>query len=266
MIEVYLAEVSDRDIVTLATRYGRLPPSQRLSEQLTPETAALLEAYLDRRAEALAAHGFTRLVFEAMKPWFAAIPVAAFEMQSAGYAAELGVDRTLLDRAGDIKPVRGLETASAQFAMLEGLSLEVQDLMLRDGLERAEGIQQQAEGLFDAWSRGDADALEQLLFAPLRDDPRLEPFYESVFFARNEAMAAALAEWSMDRRTRLVVLGAGHMVGDRSVPARLAARGFRVSRVRAAPQPDDPSRAKNCSSSLGGPAAMPASIRVFGWL
>ena len=44
-------------------------------------------------------------------------------------------------------------------------------------------------------------------------------------------MANRLAELGGDGKTRFVVLGAGHLVGDRGLPALLSRRGYRVSRV-----------------------------------
>ena len=45
-------------------------------------------------------------------------------------------------------------------------------------------------------------------------------------------MAARLVELAGDGQTRFVVLGAGHMVGPKSIPAHLAEQGFAVERIR----------------------------------
>jgi hypothetical protein len=65
-------------------------------------------------------------------------------------------------------------------------------------------------------------------------------FYASFFWRRNAAMAARLVELARDGKTRFVVLGAGHMLGEQGIPALLAQRGFVVERVMpgaAAPPP-----------------------------
>ena len=41
-------------------------------------------------------------------------------------------------------------------------------------------------------------------------------------------MAARIAELARDGRTRLMVVGAAHMLGDRGIPALLEGRGFEV--------------------------------------
>ena len=44
-------------------------------------------------------------------------------------------------------------------------------------------------------------------------------------------MTARLVELLGDGKTRLVVLGAGHMVGGQGIPKQLAERGYRVERL-----------------------------------
>ncbi len=70
-----------------------------------------------------------------------------------------------------------------------------------------------------------------LVFSPLARFPELEVFYDLVFFQRNERMTARLVEFLGDGKTRLVVLGAGHMVGSRGIPAQLGEQGYRVQRL-----------------------------------
>ena len=56
----------------------------------------------------------------------------------------------------------------------------------------------------------------------------LDGFYERLFFERNRRMVARLLELGQDGRTRFVVLGAGHMLGEEGIPALLARQGYRV--------------------------------------
>jgi uncharacterized protein YbaP (TraB family) len=44
-------------------------------------------------------------------------------------------------------------------------------------------------------------------------------------------MTARLVELARDGKTRFVVLGAGHMLGDEGIPELLARRGWEVRRI-----------------------------------
>ena len=60
----------------------------------------------------------------------------------------------------------------------------------------------------------------------------LGEFRRGVLFERNERMATRLVDLARDGKSRLVVVGAAHMLGDRGLPSLLARRGFTVEEVR----------------------------------
>jgi uncharacterized protein len=124
--------------------------------------------------------------------------------------------------------------------MLDGLSLELQELMLKDTLLRIDELEGNTRKLMEAWSSGDEAELERQVFAPLAEVPALEAYYDALIWQRNASMAARLVELASDGQTRFVVLGAGHMVGAKGIPARLAEQGFAVDRIRVGAAPPAP--------------------------
>jgi uncharacterized protein YbaP (TraB family) len=227
VVEIDTTRLPAEEVAMLAERYGSLPPDRLLSDVLTPVTRASLDAWLARR-ELPAAQ------VEHLEPWFVSFLVAQVELQQAGYAVELGVDHVLMDRARGRKPIVAIESPAGQLELMDALPREVQDLMLRDVLTRADDFAEDVGAMVEAWRRGDVELLHELVFSTEEELPDLEIFYERVFYARNESMAASLARLAGDGRTRLVVLGSGHMLGERGVPALLERRGYRVLRVRSA--------------------------------
>lgn len=225
VLEVDPSRYGQREVNQAADRYGRIPPPATLRDRLTPETEEQFEFYLARR-------GFSAAPFEQLQPWVVTAAVTAAEFQALGYAPDQGVDRVLLARAGDRKPVASLETLESRFSGLAELPEGVQDLMLREMLERTDDFAGEAADLSRAWRRGDEAELERILF-PHIDLPEFAALYESVVFERNRHMAERMAVLAGDGKTRLVVVGAAHMLGDRGIPALLAARGFEVQKVSA---------------------------------
>jgi uncharacterized protein YbaP (TraB family) len=136
-----------------------------------------------------------------------------------------------IDEAEGEKPIVPLETLASQFAIFDGLALSLQELMLKDALVRIDDFQEHTQELIDAWTRGDEADLQRRLLQPLSEFPELDSFYDAVFWKRNDSMTARLVEIAADGQTRFVVLGAGHMVGERGIPSLLAQRGFSVERV-----------------------------------
>jgi uncharacterized protein YbaP (TraB family) len=223
VVEVDVTRLGLEEMVALIERYATFAPPRTLRDVLSPPVLGQLEAYLAERDVPLAN-------VERFKPWFVSFVVAQLELQAAGYEVELGVDHVLMERASAEKPIVELETVASQLQMLDRLPAPLQELMLEDILARVDHFAEEVAELVDAWKAGDESRLEDLVFSPLARFPELEVFYDLVFFQRNERMTARLAELAGDGKTRLVVLGAGHMVGSRGIPAQLGERGYRVRR------------------------------------
>lgn len=229
VVEVDVSRVSEAELTALMERWGQLESGREIWPLLGPDTSRQLRAYLERRP-------FDPVSLASMKPWFLAMVVMQRELQQYGYNIESGVDKLFIDRAAGLKRIVSLESMDSQFQALDRLPAALQERMLNDELSRIDRLEQDTEDLIEAWRLGDEKALEKLVFRPLEDSPELEVFYELVFFRRNEQMAIGLENLGRDGRSRFVVIGAGHLLGDRSVPARLAKRGYRIERIRSVSQ------------------------------
>jgi uncharacterized protein YbaP (TraB family) len=225
VVEIDLSRLKPREVAALGDQHGRLPASLALRDVVSEPTHRRLRGYL-------AARGIEPDAMERLEPWLVSMLILQLELEAAGYAPEHGVDRMLIERAARKRPDVALETLAGQLETLDALPPSVQERMLEDSLARSGQLRAETEELIDAWKRGDEALLTELLFGPLRRSPELGPFYESVFFRRNREMAERLARMATDGRTRLVVVGAGHLVGERGIPGELERRGYRVEQVR----------------------------------
>lgn len=229
VVEVDVSRVSEAELSALMERWGQLESGREIWPLLGPDTSRQLRAYLERRPS-------DPVSLASMKPWFLAMVVMQLELRRYGYNIESSVDQLFIDRAAGRKKIVALETMDSQLQALDRLPAALQERMLNDELSRIDRLEQDTEDLIEAWRLGDEKALEKLVFRPLEDSPEFEVFYELVFFRRNEQMAIGLENLGRDGRSRFVVIGAGHLLGDRSVPARLAQRGYRIERIRSVSQ------------------------------
>ena len=227
-VEVNLLDVSPEELAKIALDHARLPPPQRLHELVSADTEALLQRFA-------AAHRLDLERLEGLKPWAVALAVSFVQAQAEGLEPEQGVDLYFLERARGQKPIGSLESAGGQFALLDSFSPEMQELMLRGALEEtdAPGGATPLQPILGSWEEGNEEAMSASLFDPLKEHPELAPFYERVFFARNTAMSEWVERFLAEPRTRFVVVGAGHLIGERGVVAQLRARGCHVERAAA---------------------------------
>ncbi|MBW2314471.1 MAG: TraB/GumN family protein [Deltaproteobacteria bacterium] len=196
-----------------------LPAGERLQDVVAPETWGQLSAHLEAR-------NLDPADFQALKPWAALLRLARAEFEREGFPAEYGVDRRFLDAAAGSKPIVALESYALQLDLYDGFSFEVQELMLRDILQPEDPYQTSV--LVDAWARGDEQLFLDILFP---EGERWAAYRERFYYQRNEAMARKLGVLARDGKTRFVVVGVGHMVGPRGIPALLAGQGFRIQRI-----------------------------------
>jgi hypothetical protein len=221
-------ELEPDRIAQLTVETGFFGDGRTLRSVLHPETWELFEERLER--EGLAPDAFVH-----MEPWLAGMTLQLVALEREGFDPDRGVDMALARSAGLAgKRIAGLETADAQIAALDSLPLPTQELMLRDVLEE-EDPEAGLPALLDAWRKGDAACIEATVFAGLGADPALDPFFEALYFERNRQMARGIAELVDRGGLAFVVVGAGHVVGSRGVPALLAADGYAVRRLPKTP-------------------------------
>lgn len=132
------------------------------------------------------------------------------------------------------RPIVSLETPKTQLdALIPDDPAAVQRL-LEQGLEQLEQgkARPMMRRLASAWERGDLDdmaAYEQWCECVQTDEERA--LMQRVQTDRNPGMADRIAELHRDGEV-FAAVGALHMTGDQGLPALLAARGFKVERVR----------------------------------
>ncbi len=225
VVEVDMDRLPEREALAIMERHGLLPPGETLTDRLDPEL-------YDRAVVAMLGHGFPRSMTDRMRPWFIAQMITYMEFQAAGYDPSNGVDLHFLRvarRQGT--PVTTLETFDEQLAMLAELPPDLQLEMLEESLDDAAHFMGLVREMFEAWENGDEQALLELFAGEVDADPRRGPLYERILFDRNHTMTARLVELCRDGRSRFAVVGVGHLIGPRGIPALLAAQGFEVRRV-----------------------------------
>ena len=230
VLEVDPEELDPARMAQLTAETGFFADGRTLRSVLAAETFELLEQRLESYRIPLGG-------FLPMEPWLVGMTLQMIELERQGLDPEQGVEMALARSAtGAGKAIRGLETAEAQIATLDSLPLPTQELMLLDVLagdaDGAGGL----DLLLDAWRKGDAARLEAEVFAGLGQDPALDPFFEALYFERNQHMARGIAEIVDRGGPALVVVGAAHVVGARGIPALLAADGYSVRQLPKTPR------------------------------
>jgi hypothetical protein len=235
-------------------RLTRLPPAVRtalaasrslttevLSEQLTDPSLGELMFFRDGRTLAdvagaaladetvrlLAGRGIPRRLAQVSKPW-AAILTLSMPRPNGLEHLELVLERQARE-AGLAR--HGLETATEQFAVLDGMPMSDQVLLLKETIAGHDQLAGMTEDLVRAYLSRDLDQVVAAVDAHAPRDRRVyAEFRHRLIDERNvrmlKRMLPRLAEGGA-----FVAVGALHLPGDNGLLAGLQRLGYRLSPV-----------------------------------
>ena len=203
-------------------RTALYPSGQSLSKKLSPETIELLKSVLP-------SYGLTVDKVERFKPWFLAEWLSSRALEMAGFSDRLGVDFYFYHKAKAAgKPVLGLETLRDQAQIFDSFNDEENELYLVSTISGLPAYAVMVRRLVDAWKDGDVRLLDQLLNQDKRSDPTT---HDVLFSKRNSKWMPEIERFAHESGNYLIIVGAGHLVGDDGVVAQLKRAGYSVQQL-----------------------------------
>lgn len=201
------ADVRGANVAALLQKYGTetLP--------IDNETKNVLADYCKGKANLCAA-------LSSYAPWLQSLQLSVGRYTALGYSALYGVDSVLVAKAGN-RPIYELESIDFQFKLLSSFSPDTQWKMVRDAIEAPDDDMLE---LISAWRRGDETRLADLMEGEMLREGDTD-MVEKMLWDRNKGMANKIAQLmtSATIKTPLfIVVGAGHLVGRKSVQSYLA--------------------------------------------
>ena len=219
MEEIDQRELASPALLGVVQQKGFYQDNRTLQTDVSPQTFAAIR----QRVEKL---GLDITHFQRMRPWMVSLTLAAVEAKKGGFDAAHGVDRYFFEKAPRLgKKFRALETAVEQVGFLADLDTPMQEAMFREAAEGRDSELGQLTAMANAWRRGDAAALEQIVLSSMKDAPKV---YDAVFVQRNRAWIPKIEACLADGHC-FIVVGAGHLVGPHGLLVELSERGYAVT-------------------------------------
>jgi uncharacterized protein len=198
------------------------PPGQSLSKKISPETAELLK-------QVLPVYGLTLGRVEHLRPWFIAEWLSSRTLEMAGFSESLGVDIYFFRKARATgKPVLGLETLRDQAQIFDRFSDEENERYLVRTLATLATYPLAINRLVSAWQNGNVDMLDEILNRDKHSDPVT---HKALFSERNTKWLPEIEALAHKDENYLIIVGAGHLVGEDGVVAQLKRVGYSVEQM-----------------------------------
>ena len=223
VVEINIDAAKAQRYMELMQQKGLYQGEATIRDDLSGETYRQLQQHLRRLGIPLA------MVYK-QKPGMLVLTLTAAQVTKMGLMPELGIDAYLLKQAVDGKKnIIELETVDDQMEIF--LNISDGDLLLRETLHSLDESDMLMMDMTRCWKQGDEACLEKILFEDaVTEYPAFVSIYDSLFFRRNEHMANTIKGFLEGKGSYFVVIGAGHLVGDKGIPQLLRNAGFEVRR------------------------------------
>jgi len=175
--------------------------------------------------------GMPLWIVDKQRPWFLALTLTSLELVKLGYDPNYGIDNYFLSKASGKKQIKELESLDYQMNLLSGFSDNEQELFLLYTIKDLKTLDQEVTGLIRAWKSGDTKSMESIITKSATEDGKMSSIYEKLIYGRNKNMASKIEDFLKTKDAYFVIVGAGHLVGDRGIVEMLKKKGYSIDQL-----------------------------------
>lgn len=171
---------------------------------------------------------------QGLKPFTVISAVMMQVGMQMGYNPQQGIDMHFITRTkGDKKNLVELESLAFQADILGGLNDEEGDALISSTLEamKKRELFTDLEKIVTAWKAADASAIAQLFIESGNKDAASKKFMKMLLDDRNEGMVTKINTMMSEGKKLFVVVGAGHLAGEKSIVDLLKKQGLEVKQI-----------------------------------
>jgi uncharacterized protein YbaP (TraB family) len=165
------------------------------------------------------------------KPWFLALTFTSFELLKLKFDPNYGIDIYFLSKASGKKKIKELENIDYQINLLSKFSDNDQELFLLYTLKDLNILGREVEKMIHTWISGDTKGMESIITKSLTEDKRMASIYEKLIYERNRNMVSRIEEFLRSKETYFVIVGAGHLIGNKGIIEILRRKGYLVEQL-----------------------------------
>jgi len=222
-VEANINDIAQLDLQTLMEK-ALYPENETLKDHVSEETYEILKKETERL-------GLPLMLVERQKPWFLALSLTSMEILKLGLNPSYGIDMHFISQASGKKKIVELESLEYQFDLLSSFDDDEQESFLLYTLRDLKLLEQELKSMIDAWESGDTETLQSIMKKSTSGDSDMSTVYEKLITERNRNMAGKIEEYLEDDETYFIIVGAGHLVGEKGIINLLKEKGYTVKQL-----------------------------------
>lgn len=222
VLELNPLTIDQKQAQSYIQRKGFYSGKESIIENTSPEVFALLQDFLIK-------HNLQAANFYKMKPGLLSINLSSIQLMALGYTPEFGIDLHFAQKAENVKPILALETLQDQLSLL--FTMPNGDKFLYYTLLDLENAQKFMNDTISAWDTGNTEALFDIILKPYIAEKEFQPLLRRMFYNRNMKMAAKIRKYLKTDQDYFVVVGAGHLIGEKGIISLLQNKKYSVKQL-----------------------------------
>lgn len=222
---------AESDVMVVEADAANLDPASAMRLVMLEEGSLgdmIADSTYEKLVEYFTGIGLPAAYYNRMKPWFAGMTVSMMKAREF-VSLEFGVETYFRNKA-DEKRIVELESFEAQSELFD--EIENKDLIANYMLADAETVEESLEEMTRSWKEGDDEFFIAQRRQMLETFPEFQALDEKIYDRRNEKMAEKIENFLKTDNVHFVIVGAGHLIGENSIPDILRkSRNFEVKRI-----------------------------------
>lgn len=206
VLEVVIDEINPMDMMMKMM----LPAEKSLKDMVDADTYKDMVTMMDSLQ-------VPAMTYERLKPWGATLLLMQMQMENEGFDQSLGFDSHFLTKArAEEKEVFGLETLDDQLNAFERLS-EFSNDFFKYSIDEMENSKKMIDQMLAAWKSGDTSKINEIMNLSGDEMENYDKVTEIMLDERNVKMLEKIEDYLKENKKYFVIVGAGHLVGDKGL-------------------------------------------------
>lgn len=228
VVELDVNKVDAEIYNSLLSQKGVYKDGKTIKDVISNETWLQLQKRLDQL-------NINYDVIKNYRPGVLVLTLTAMQVMHMGFDPQLGIDvHFLLEATRQAKNIIELETLEQQINLF--LNIPDGELLLKESLYSLDESELMMANMVSYWKYGDETQMNKLLFEDaIEDYPAFSEIYDRLFYERNEQMTlkidAMLKQKAAGKTFYFVVVGAGHLIGEKGIVNSLKEKGYDLKRL-----------------------------------
>lgn len=224
VVEVDVTRIDLQSLGQFIAKHGSYHNGDDVSRHVSTQT-------YQRLRDALHKLGIPISLVANKKPSFIVLDITGVLLTRMGLSMHKGIDLNFIEQAHATgKNIVELESMQQQLNMFA--TLPFGESLLKDTLDNIAHAEREFKMLADAWKQGDEQVLvEQMIDEPEANYVGYDKINQVLLYERNDNMVEKIRAYLQTDESWFVVVGAGHLVGERGIVRQLEKAGFKVERL-----------------------------------